>query len=578
MSDVAQLRELSIRRRIRIPMRDGLCLNAHLCEPAQYTDSTACVVSLTPYGADHLHDRGAIFVHHGLRFLVVDVCGRADSEGIFVPHARDAHDGYDVVEWVARQPFCNGRVGMYGGSYLGSAQWAAASLHPPHLKSIAPTAAPYLGVDTPMRGNIFSSYEVRWLTLVSGRTTQSKRFADEALWSQVFRVWFESGRSFRELDRIVGEPSGTFQNYLDHPEQGAYWDALNPSAEAYERIDMPILTLTGIYDGDQLGALEHYRQHMRHASAAARAKHYLVIGPWNHAGCTLPKADFDGIRIAPAGVLDLYQFHAQWCAWTLAEGTKPEFLKDAVAYYCMGADMWRYAPSLDAVTARVEPLYLHSTENPTDVFHSGELRREPPQESSSDCYFYDPRDTRTAELESTLDHALLTEQRRVNLSAGRHLVYHSAPFESDTEISGFFRLTAHLSIDRSDTDFRVSVYEIDTQGNSILLTMDQMRARYRKSLRHAELIDTQDPLCYEFNRFTFVSRFIRRSHRLRLVIGPINSIHEQRNFNGGGDVADECMSEAKAVTVELFHDTDYASVLFVPIGQGSQSCAQEVQA
>jgi len=569
MSGSAKQPELRIQRGIRIPMRDGPGLNAHLYEPADAA-ATACVVSLTPYGADHLHDRGILFAHYGLRFLAVDVCGRGDSDGAFEPHVRDSRDGHDVVEWLAEQPFCNGKVGMYGASYLGSAQWATARHRSTHLRSLAPTAAPYLGVDTPMRGNIFSAYEVRWLTLVSGRAGQRKRFADDALWLKGFRKWLESGRSFRELDRLVGEPSRTFQEYLDHPEQGAYWDAFNPSAADYRSIDLPILTLTGIYDGDQLGALEHYRQHMRHGTRAAREKHLLVIGPWNHTGCTLPSGEQDGIKIGTAGVLDLYQLHAQWYAWTLQDGSRPAFLQDAVSYYVTGAECWRYAPTLDAVTVNIEPFYLHATGNPTDAFHSGALVREPPDDPAPDCYVYDPRDTTLAELESTLDPSSITEQRMIHASRGAHLIYHSAPFESDTEISGFFRFTAWISIDRPDTDFRVSVYEIGLQGESILLTTDQIRARYRESLRQAQLISTPEPLRYEFNRFTFTSRLIRRGHRLRLVIGPIHSIHAQKNFNSGGCVADESLSEATAVTVRLFHNQNCPSVLYVPIGHGAQ--------
>ena len=150
-------------------------------------------------------------------------------------------------------------------------------------------------------------------------------------------------------------------------------------------------------------------------------------------------------------------------------------------------------------------------------------------------------------------------------------MYHSAPFERDTEVSGFFRLVAWISIDCPDTDFYVSVHEIGRDGGSVRLSTDAMRARYREGLRKPKSIQTGEPLCYEFNRFTFVSREIKRGHRLRLIIAPVGRLIEanftQKNYNGGGVVANESVHEARAVTVRLCHDDARPSALHVPIGK-----------
>src|SRR5438876_5383872 len=128
--------------------------------------------------ADHLHDRGVYFAERGLTFVACDVRGRGNSQGEFVPWVNDAHDGYDTIEWVARQPYCNGKIAMYGGSYLGYVQWATATQLPPHLVTVTPTASPYIGVDVPMRSNIFALDEFRWSAGVSGRTYHSKLYSD----------------------------------------------------------------------------------------------------------------------------------------------------------------------------------------------------------------------------------------------------------------------------------------------------------------------------------------------------------------------------------------------------------------
>src|SRR5689334_14389272 len=265
---------------VKIPLRDGTRLNATLYLPAVQSATAPCVCTLTPYISDSYHDRGMYFAAHGMPFAIVDVRGRGNSEGRFQPLIQVVRYGHDVIEWLAKQSFCNGKVAMWGGSYAGYVQWAAAKEFPPHLAAIAPAAAPCIGVDFPMRNNIFYPHVIRWLTYTAGRALQTRLFNDDAFWSGLYRSWYESGRPFRELDSIGGHPSPVFQEWLDHPEPDEYWDAYNPTDEQYSRLDIPILSITGIYDDDQPGALEHYKRHIRHAGPAASARHALIVGPW----------------------------------------------------------------------------------------------------------------------------------------------------------------------------------------------------------------------------------------------------------------------------------------------------------
>jgi len=202
-----------------------------------------------------------------------------------------------------------------------------------------------------------------------------------------------------------------------------------------------------------------------------------------------------------------------------------------------------------------------------DVSGSGSLEPRPQASSEPDSYSYDPRDMTLAELESTTDPENCIDQRMILAAAGKQLVYHSAPFPMDTGVSGFFRLCAWLALDQPDTDFFAAVYEIDVNGNSIRLAKQFVRARYRETLREAALIHTPEPLRYVFDRFTFVSRLIAKGSRLRLVVGPVNSIYKQRNYNSGGSVCDESIADARTVKVRLFHDESHASALYVPYGQ-----------
>ena len=145
------------------------------------------------------------------------------------------------------------------------------------------------------------------------------------------------------------------------------------------------------------------------------------------------------------------------------------------------------------------------------------------------------------------------------------MVYVSAPFEQDQELSGFFRVEAWISIDQPDTDFAVTVAEVGLNGTVTPLSSDIMRARYRESLRFQKLVATKDPLRYDFNHFTFASRLVRRGSRLMVVLSAANSLEYQRNFNSGGVVADETMASSRPVTVQLFHDAKRRSALYVPV-------------
>lgn len=559
-----------------MPLRDGVRLNATVYLPKEQRRSSPCILTLTPYTAQLWHHFALFFAAHGYPFIAVDSRGRGNSEGEFRPLLQEADDGHDVVEWLASQPYCNGKVGMWGGSYGGYDQWATASRHPPHLATIVPVASVYPAEDFPMRKNVCSPYTMQWLTFVAGRTAQEKMFFDGAMyWSMRYREWFESGTAFEALDGFLGNSSAAFREWTANPAQSPYWDRHVPTANQRAGIRMPILTITGLYDSDQPGALRHYREHLEAAPKEVRDRHYLIIGPWHHSGTRVPKREFAGLKLGPAALLDLPRLHLEWYAWTLGDGAKPGFLCKPFAYYVLGAEKWRYSDSLESATAETRTLYLDSDGTASTVFASGTLSDEVGR-GNADGYIYDPRDTTIAATETAVDHPLclrptlptedLTDQAIVFAHEGRALFYHSQPVEKPLDITGFFELTVWLAIDTPDTDFRADIYAIDPRGGSLLLSSDWVRARYRKSLREQELIDTTEPLRYDFDGFAFTSIRLEAGSRLRLMIGPMHSIYYQKNYNSGGIVAEETLQDARPVRVRLLHDPRYPSALSVPIG------------
>ncbi|UOF17314.1 CocE/NonD family hydrolase [Lysobacter capsici] len=558
---------------VRIPLRDGVKLSATQYLPRGLKRAGPCVFSLTPYTAQRNHERGKYFASHGYAYYAVDVRGRGNSEGEFTPLLQEARDGHDVVEWLARQPSCNGKVAMSGGSYLGYAQWATVKELPPHLATIVPIASVGPGVDFPILNNIPYTYNMQWLTFVSGHTSQDRIFGDFGFWASQYRRWYEAHAPYTQLDQYIGNPSPTFQTWNAHPYQDAYWDSHRPTPEQYAKLEVPILSVTGHYDDDQPGAMSYYKGHMRYGNERAKAMHYLVIGPWDHTGTSSPQAEVGGLKFGEASLVDINALHVAWYDWTMKQGSRPEFLKDKVAFYVVGEEAWRYAPSLQAVTASTQTWYLDSQGRANDVFESGQLRATQ-SGGGVDRYVYDPLDTSPLEYEDRPDvltptYAYLTDQRGLVMSSGKQLIYHTPALDRDTDIAGFFKLSAYIALDQPDTDFSAKIYEIKADGGSVFLAQELMRARYRKSLHQPELVTPGQVERYDFERFNFTARRLAKGSRLRLVIAPLNSLSMQKNYNSGGVVAEESGKDARKVTVSLYHDAQHPSALYVPIAAKS---------
>jgi putative CocE/NonD family hydrolase len=563
-------KEVNLTWGVKIPMRDGVQLNATLYRPKESAKVLPVSFTMTPYISDNYHDRAMYFARHGYNFALVDVRGRGNSAGRFEPFANDSRDGYDVVEWLAKQPWCNGKVAMWGGSYAGFNQWATLKQFPPHLATIVPAAAAHPGVDFPTGGNIFYCYDVQWLTFTSGVTSNHQLFGESSFWISKFRERYLNHIPFQKLDALAGNPSPHFQNWLQHRMPDAYLDAMAPSPEDYARMDLPILTITGHYDDDQPGALAYYRRHMRYGSEKGRARHYLLIGPWDHAGTRTPKEEVGGLKFGKASLLDLNQLHREWYDWTMKDGPKPKFLKKRVTYYVPGEEKWKYADSLEAIPSKPERWYLTAPDGlVNDVFHSGTLNRTQPKQASPMRYVYDPLDVRPAELEREEIKNEITDQRHALNLFGNGLVYHSKPFDHPVEITGDVRLSAWIALDVPDTDFAVSLSEIKPDGTSIALTDDIKRARYRESLRQEHLVKPGEIERYEFASFHFFSRRLEKGSRLRLVFASPNTIYLEKNYNSGGNVARETAKDARTAHVTLYQDAEHPSFVEIPVVQAS---------
>ena len=574
--------DYDIRWGVKIPMRDKVELNATLYLPKTKNGTisrTPVIFTLTPYISDTYHARAAYFASHVYAFALVDVRGRGNSGGEFEPFAQEPHDGHDVVEWLAQQPFCDGKVAMWGGSYAGFDQWATAKELPPHLATVVPVAAAHPPLDYPSLDNIGETYDVQWFTFTSGRAAQVNLFGDQKFWRTKFLDAYKKHIPFKSLDSFVGNPSANFRRIVKHPTADAYYDAMVPTAEQFQKIALPILTITGQYDGDELGALTFYRDHMANASPEARAKHFLVIGPWDHAGTRTPTDEVGGVKFGAAAIVDLNDLHRQWYDWTMRNGGKPDFLKNQVAYYLIAAGNsgangeWKYADDFATLIANPKTFYLEAGVGlGNSVFRSGFFHESHPKEPEGMIvpgkFVYDPLDTSRGENVEGVEPSEKTAgiDQKYALSVGNDgLVYHGEPLRDETALVGCPAVSLWVSIDTPDVDLSADLYEIQPDGTSIALWSDIRRLRYRESLREAKLVKPGEIVKCDFNPGLFVARKLMKGSRLRLVVSSPNSIFWQKNYCSGGVVADETAKDARPCHVKVYHDANHASAIQLPL-------------
>jgi uncharacterized protein len=450
-----------------------------------------------------------------------------------------------------------------------------------------PAAAAHPGLDYPSYNNIGMIYDVQWFTLTSGHTAQNNLFGDYRFWRTKFLDAYKRHIPFKSLDSFVGNPSLNFQRILKHPTADAYYDAMLPAREQFQKIALPILTITGQYDGDELGALTYYRDHLANASPQARAKHFLIIGPWDHAGTRTPTDEAAGIKFGPEAMVDLNDLHRQWYDWTMKTGPKPGFLRNQVAYYLLapgnsGANgEWKYADNFETLTANPKTFYLDSKNGDANgVFRSGALVDATPSSrpgvqrvggtgsTGADQFTYDPLDTSRGENVEGTDpkEKIAAIDQTFALSIGKDgLVYHTDPLPHETPLIGCPALTLWVSIDTPDVDLSADLYEIQLDGTSIALWSDLRRLRYRESLREAKLVNPGEIVRCDFNPGLFVARRLMKGSRLRLVVSAANSILWQKNYCAGGMVAEETAKDARTCHVQVYHDAGHASTIELPL-------------
>jgi uncharacterized protein len=563
-----------------IPMRDSVSLEAWIFKPAHLTGKAPAVLELTQYDIDGAR-RGefATFVRRGYVFVQAYVRGRGRSGGEKTDNLglQVGRDGHDVVEWIAAQPWSDGHVVMYGGSFVGMTQWRTAAQIPPHLSAIAPYVPIYPGWDIPNTNGIPQAWTNVILGYTAGRSLNEGFIQRQDYWYGKMLEQYAAYRPFRELDSAIGiapddwwmldgqgRKASMFQVWLDHVGDETFNLAAEPKTADYTQMSFPVLTATGYFDDDQPGALRYYRNHEAHAPAAAESRSYLVIGPWDHGGTQRPTKTIMGLTIPDAAVLNMPSFQADWDDWILGRGGKPEFFRDKVAYFMLGANEWRYASSLPAASSGNDATFCLSDAagTPADVGHSGELVQTSSRVQPPAVIVSDPHELPELSVAQYVPDEDLTSQFRDFQK--RAIVFHSEPLAYDMEVAGHMRLRLVTEANTPDFDLWAQVLMVLPDGSTIRLGEDIRRARFRDGPFTEDLLKPGQIAGIPFE-FYWMARRIPAGARLRVTIAPLNSPSYQKNYNTGGRIGYEKIEDARVATIKVFHDAVHPSCLFMPL-------------
>jgi len=494
------------------------------------------LASLLEFNIDPGRNSARECAAHGFAGVVATVERVAHGRRAPAPFERDAAQVTRVLDWIARQPWSDGRVGMYGDRYSGFAAWAGAR-HPSRaLRAIATSATTAPGIDAPMAGSIFQNSAYRWSLYVTNTDPAAvQNFYDDGIWRELDRTWYRSGRRYRDLGALHGKPSPIFIRWLNHPSYDAYWQNMIPYREQFARIDIPVLTITGYFAGSEPGALYYFTQHHRYK---ADARHTLLIGPYDDAALQRgPLRRLQSYEVDEAAVIDLRELRYQWFEHVLKDGPLPAPLKDRVNYEVMGANEWRSAGSIAAMADRQQRFYLDAGSAAGDQ-HALVARR--PTRDRGLRQIVDLKDRSDAAWTPPMDFVSRS------LAARNSLVFVSRPFEHPVRLNGLFSGRLEMLVNKMDVDLNISLFELTPAGDYIQLFSPtlELRASYARDRRRRHLLQAGVPQHIEFQSERLTSRQFSAGSRLVLLLGIARRPDREINYGTGNDVSEESFLDA----------------------------------
>lgn len=570
---------------VDVQMRDGVDLATDVYQPEGEGPHPTLVHRVAYDKADAVVTGGVMFnpleaVKNGYAVVIQDIRGRYESEGGWYPIRNESEDGYDTVEWAADQPWSNGRVGIYGSSYMGITTWQTVAADPPHLEA----AMPYISGTDYHDGGIYTGgalelgFSTWWLIFNLAFDSLSRLDLPEEEAQDAKRALVRATMAPDEvvetlpLTDIEAFDRGVapyWYEWLENPSYGEYWEETDVNAQA-ENISVPILHVAGWYDQHLVGHLDIFERIKEDASEVARENQHFIAGPWTHeqyVSATPTKAGDKELGVsAPAGRHFISDRAFEWFDHWLKQGGADELDMPTVSYFVINDDRWREAPDWPPDHAPTE-YYLHSDGNANTRHGDGRLSRQRPGSEPRDSYEFDPLDPVPTEGGRVIMPNLATDgmQDQSDIEEREDvLVYTSPRLTSNLTVAGPVDVTLYAASSAPDTDFTAKLVDAPPDGYCGNVAEGIIRGRYRNGRREPEFMDDEDvhefPIDLWATGYTF-----ERGHRIRLEISSSNFPRFDRNPNTTQNPANATEADMQSATQNVVHTDEYPSHITLPV-------------
>lgn len=556
-----------------MPMRDDICLYTEIFLP--FSPAVAPVVFIRspyPYSRPSRNDKRPISRYQQAGYAVVFQLtrGQGQSQGQFRLLQDDINDGYDAIQWLTEQSWCNGKVGMEGPSYLGSTQLMAAKTKHPALKCIMPTA---------FVGNWVQNFPFSYGVPNKGPYMQWQQVLDAENWSDMDVIYGDMsalhhsawGPAFRhrplvDAANIVlsGDKQANWRDTISNPLDNDFWQAIHFTDEELAVLDLPMFLTDGWYDAT-IGPIDFFSRLEK--SQPSHPDHYLLVGPWDHyqTATTSQSGDDNGDRILPDNAAyNHVDQHLNFFDRYLKDDKTAVVQEDRVRIYITGApnsnaNVWKCFPTFPVPGTEQKRLYLHSQGDACSFPSDGVLNWEQPSDEPSACYTYDPDLPTPSLIETSKD------RRQVEIRSDV-LTYTSEPLTVPLTILGDIELIVHAASDGLDTDWFAILTEVypDGQSKSFHYAPPAFRARYRKGFDKEVLLTPNQPEEYLIPMGP-AGHQIAAGHCLRLSIFSAAFPEYDPNSNTGKPAATD--TESRIATQTIYHDENRLSYLVLPVIQ-----------
>jgi len=550
---------VEMRLDVNIPMHDGVQLSADICLP-RADGPFPTILIRTAFNQETVPfiEKGRALASLGYVCVIQDFRGRYDSDGKNVPFHGQGEDGYDTQEWIGQQPWCNGKIGTAGMSYMGIVQWQSAPHRSEYLTCMVPRVAPCDHVADALAPG--GAFQLTWLMpvsiggILSARSSQSSSYHN---WTEAYRTLPLVG-----FDEVMGMKLPYWRDWIQQPLDDDYWTALNMETR-WADIAVPAFIMGGWYDVHAASAFTYFNGISQHGRTPAARQSKLIVGPWTHDLSSSAKTgdiDFGAHSMVGLDALEL-----RWFDYWLKGMDNGIVDEPPLRLFIMGIDEWRDEHEWPLARTEWQKWYLHSDGNANMVRGDGGLSTEPQTQEPADHFVYDPNYPAQTLGGNNLSPEVALhgpyDQRPVEMRSDV-LCYSTDPLAADLEVTGPIKLVLYAATDGADTDWTAKLIDVSPTGYAKNLCDGIIRARYRQGFSQPTLL--QPNQVYEYDIEVGVTgNVFRAGHRLRLEVSSSNFPRFDRNLNTGHAIGMD--AEMRPAQQTVHHSREYPSHLVLPV-------------